>query len=232
MKELKDDTKVTEEREYARVCEGEDGLIEALLTGNEVLARLKARIMIILQKREQIALQATRTAIQENLLLSTPSLQSPGNVSASNIESSIRLPKLQLPNFDGTILKRPEFWDIYESSVHRQDIPKIVKYSSLKGVLYGSAASAVTGVSVTNDGYDVEIRILHERFGNKEAIIEAFYAKLQHLPTASNKFSDIKHTYVVIEKLLRQLESQREIVNQQKMLIHQLLSKFPLEVIC
>ena len=115
--------------------------------------------------------------------------------------------------------------------MHRQDIPKVVKYSYLKGVLRGSAASVVTGVSVTNDGYDVAIRILHERFGNKEAIIEALYAKLQHLPTASNKFSDIKYTYDVIEKLLRQLESQGEIVNQQKMLIHQLLSKFPLEVI-
>ena len=69
LKELKDDEKVIEEREYAHICEGEDGLIEALLTGNEVLARLKARITIILCKREQIVLQATRTAIQENLSL-------------------------------------------------------------------------------------------------------------------------------------------------------------------
>ena len=127
LKKLKDDAKVTEERDYACVCEGQDGLIEALLTGNEVLARLKARIMIILRKREQIALQVTQTAIQENLSLSTPSLRPPGNTSASNIESSICLPKLQLPNFDGTILKWPEFWDIYESFVHRQDIPKVVK---------------------------------------------------------------------------------------------------------
>ena len=59
MKELKDDAKVTEEREYTCVCESEDGLIEVLLTGNEVLARPKARITIILRKREQIALQAT-----------------------------------------------------------------------------------------------------------------------------------------------------------------------------
>ena len=95
-------------------------------------------------------------------------------MSASNIESSICLPKLQLPNFDDTILKWPEFWDIYESSVHRQDIPKVVKYSYLKGVLHGSAASAVTGVSVTNDGYDVAIRILHEKFGNKEGIIDSW----------------------------------------------------------
>ena len=106
-----------------------------------------------------------------------------------------------------------------------------MKYSYLKGVLRGSAASAITGVSITNEGYDVAIQILQEKFGNKEAIVEALYAKLQRLPTASNKFSDIKYTHDVIEKLLRQLESQGEMVNQQKMLIHQLLSKFPLEVI-
>ena len=33
-------------------------------------------------------------------------------------------------------------------------------------------------------------------------------------------------TYDVIEKLLRQLESQGKVVNQQRMLVHQLLSKF------
>ena len=101
----------------------------------------------------------------------------------------------------------------------------------MKGALHGSAALAITGISVTNENYDVATRILRERFGNKESIIEALYAKLQHLPTSSDRFGDIKHTYDVIEKLLRQLESQGEVVNQQRMLVHQLLSKFPLEVI-
>ena len=54
---------------------------------------------------------------------------------------------------------------------------------------------------------------------------------MQHLPTSSDRFGDIKHTYDVIEELLQQLESQGEVVNQQRMLVHQLLSKFPLEVI-
>ena len=89
----------------------------------------------------------------------------------------------------------------------------------------------IAGISITNKGYDVAMQVLQERFGNKEVIIEALYAKLQHLPTALTKFSDIKYTYDVIERLLRQLEAQGEIVNQKKMLIHQLLSKFPLEVI-
>ena len=111
-------------------------------------------------KKEQIVLQAIQTAMQENLSLPTPTLQPPGNVSANNIDLSMHLPKLQLPNFDGTMLKWPEFWDIYKSSMHRQDIPKVVKYS----YLCGSAASAITGVSATNEGYGVAIVILHEWF--------------------------------------------------------------------
>ena len=54
--------------------------------------------------------------------------QPSANLSASNIKSSMHLPKLQLPNFDGYILKWPKFWDIYESSVHRQDIPNVMKF--------------------------------------------------------------------------------------------------------
>ena len=163
--------------------------------------------------------------------MQAPSFQPPENVNSNNIKSSVCLPKLQLPNCDGNVLRWPEFWDIYELSVHRQDIPKVVKYSYLKGALHGSAASMIAGISITNEGYDVAIQILQERFGNKEVIIEALYAKLQRLPTSSNKFSDIKYTYDVIERLLRQLEAHGEIVNQQKMLIYQLLSRFPLEVI-
>lgn len=59
LREVKGDKKVTKEYEYARIFDGEDGVIEVLLTASKVLARLKARITIILRKREQMALQAT-----------------------------------------------------------------------------------------------------------------------------------------------------------------------------
>jgi len=34
----------------------------------------------------------------------------------------MKLPKLNLPNFDGDILRWQEFWDMYNSAVHEQDI--------------------------------------------------------------------------------------------------------------
>ena len=36
----------------------------------------------------------------------------------------------------------------------------VMKFSYLKGALRGSAALAITGISVTNENYDVAIRIL------------------------------------------------------------------------
>jgi len=47
----------------------------------------------------------------------------------------------------------------------------------------------------------------------------------------ANRFSDIKHNYETMEKMLRQLESQGERVDEQHILVQQILLKFPVEVI-
>ena len=51
LKETKGDVKVTEERKYARMAEGEEGFIEIMLMANDVLARLKAKITLISRKQ-------------------------------------------------------------------------------------------------------------------------------------------------------------------------------------
>ena len=205
---------------------------------NDTLARLKARITLISQKREQAictrpltsssqeqlqpiveqaAVQATRVVIQESL--------SHSRTQNDTIDTSIRLPKMQLPNFDGNVLKWPEFWDVLESFVDRQNISDVVKFSNLRGVLCGTAFMAISGISLINENYSVAIAILKEKFGKKDSIIELLYAKLHHLSVSLNRFGDIKYTYDTIERLLRQLESQGERVDQQKMLVHQIFSK-------
>ena len=143
----------------------------------------------------------------------------------------MNLPKLHLPIFEGSVLRWPEFWDIIDVSVHRQNIPKVSKFSYLKGALRGAASVAISGISVTEDNYDTAVTLLKEKFGSKESLIETHYAKLHHLPTSSSKFNDIKYTHNSVERILRQLESQGKVINEQKMLINQILGKFPLEVV-
>ena len=110
-------------------------------------------------------------------------------------------------------MRWPEFWDIFDASVHRQNIPKVSKFSYPKGALRSVASVAISGISVA-DNYDTAVTLLKEKFGSKESIIETLYAKLHHLPTSSSKFNDVKYAYNNDERTLRQLESQGEEINE------------------
>ena len=116
---------------------------------------------------------------------------------------------------------------------HEQALSQVSKLSYLKNVLKGSAAAAILGIPVTTENYELAITLLKEKFGKKETIVrvESLYAKVQNLPKASNKFSEIKHNHEVTEKILRQLSAQGEAIRDQRMLIQQLLCKYPTDVI-
>ena len=93
-------------------------------------------------------------------------------------------------------------------------------------MLKGSALSTIVGIPLTNDNYALAVRLLQEKFGQKEAIVVVLYSRLQNLPKAGNKFVDIQRTSETIEKLLRQLEAQGEFKNEQRILIQQIISKY------
>ena len=98
----------------------------------------------------------------------------------------VKLPKLDLPIFDGNILCWQEFWDIFSTSVHKQNIPNVTKFNYLKNSLRAAAATALSGISVTNDNYEMVIGMLKDKFGKTEDIIAALYSRLQHLPQVIN----------------------------------------------
>ena len=81
-----------------------------------------------------------------------------------------------------------------------------------------------------NDNYDIIIELLKEKFGKREVIIDAL-SQLQYLPITTNRISDVKSTFENIEKILRQLESQKEDIDNQKVLVQQILFKYPTQVI-
>ena len=101
----------------------------------------------------------------------------------------------------------------------------------MKGSLRGAAAVVIGGISITNDNYDVAIELLKEKFGKREAIIDTLYSQLQHLPMVTHQISDVKSTFENIEKILRQVESQKKDIDNQKILNQQILFKYSTQVI-
>jgi len=82
---------------------------------------------------EHAAVQASCAAVQESMSISPLSSRTLDTFLST--DTALRLPKLQLPNFDGNILKWPEFWDVFESSMDKHNIARVSKFSYLKGAL-------------------------------------------------------------------------------------------------
>ena len=59
---------------------------------------------------------------------------------------------------------------MFNSSVHEQILPKVSKFSYLKGVLKDSAAAVISGILITTKNYKLAITLLKERFGKRRLL--------------------------------------------------------------
>ena len=110
---------------------------------------------------------------------SLPSENVNNSVSPSNIESAVpkmqaKLPKLTLPRYSGEPTKWQQFWDSFESAVHKNSaISNVDKFSYLKGLLDGPAASCIAGVGLTDGNYNTALDLLKNRFANPQLLISS-----------------------------------------------------------
>ena len=100
----------------------------------------------------------------------------------------------------------------------------------LRAKLEGEAADVVSGLTLTHANYEEAIRLLKERYGQNEIIINAHYTSLMDLPASSSHTSALRSSYAVIEKHLRSLQALEEDVNT-KMLVSLIMTKLPKDVI-
>ena len=87
--------------------------------------------------------------------------------------TSVKLPKLELPRFDGTITKWQMFWDNFEAIVDFTELPNISKFTYLQSLLDGDAKRTIEGLSLSSKNYTVACTLLKERYGRRERIVFA-----------------------------------------------------------
>ena len=76
-----------------------------------------------------------------------------GNKSAAHVSSfsmtDVKLPKLNLPVFNGDVLQWQSFWDQFVAAVDSTDLPDVSKFSYLRASLEGEPKAAIQGLSLT-----------------------------------------------------------------------------------
>jgi hypothetical protein len=84
-------------------------------------------------------------------------------------ETSVKLSKPHIASLNRNRLLWIEFWDFFESAVHKNErLSTIDKFNYLKENVTGEARIAIAGLTLSNENYQVAIKILSERFGDKK----------------------------------------------------------------
>ena len=144
---------------------------------------------------------------------------------------TVKLPKLDPKKFDGNILKWTEFWDTFEATIHNnKGVYAVDNFDYLKSQLYGNASEVISGLELTIDNYYVAIDLLKERYGKKQVMVNAHYAKLINLPVGTFKSALLRSFYDTTEKHLRCLHSLGQEDNQMQVL-SMMQSKLPRSVL-
>ena len=145
--------------------------------------------------------------------------------------STVKLPKIEMPFFNGDKTKWIEFWDSFDCAIHRnKSIANIEKFNYLRGKLVGEAKIAVSGLVLSNENYQIAIDILKERFGNNQEIIDVHYNQLINIPPVSSKISSLRPFLDNVQRHLRSLQVLHQNVNQD-VFISMIRAKLPEDVL-
>ncbi|XP_050500843.1 uncharacterized protein LOC126880821 [Diabrotica virgifera virgifera] len=96
--------------------------------------------------------------------------ESPGPASCASGEahqSHLRLPRIDLPRFQGNFINFASFVDLYNSIVHNNAaLGNVEKFKYLKCCLDGTPLSLIRNLPITNDNYQVAYDLIVKRYTN------------------------------------------------------------------
>lgn len=123
------------------------------------------------------------------------------------------LPKVKIPNFDGSIETWFPFYENFRVLIHEDNsLSKIEKFNFLNSCLEGEAMELIAGIVISDDGYDNAWELIQEKFGDNKRLIRNLNKEITNLPTSSD-FDEDEKLYLKVEKICRLLDSLKQNTN-------------------
>lgn len=95
----------------------------------------------------------------------------------------VKLPSLELPEFDGNYLEWTSFYDAFVSRVDSDiNMANVDKMHFLKRCVKGTARSLINRLPTTNENYKIAWGLLLDRFNNKRVIVNACLNAIMNQP--------------------------------------------------
>lgn len=98
--------------------------------------------------------------------------------------SQVKLPRIELPTFNGKYEEWHAFFDLFNSLIHsNRDISDTQKFHYLRSSLKGDAAEIVSSLEISGANYADAWTRLKERYDNKRLIVQNHIRAIFDLPT-------------------------------------------------
>ena len=124
-------------------------------------------------------------------------------------QNCIKLPKIDVPHFNGNYHNWLEFRDTFTSLIHsNKDIDDITKFHYLLSALQGSAVSVIKNLDFTGNNYITAWDLLHDRYNNKRLLVNNHVQALFQTRSIQKESSkDLRYLIDSIHKNLRALHT-------------------------
>jgi len=173
-----------DEAQAAFEVEVEEGQLEAEI---EAAGELRDAAIKSRQAATKLHLALTKDDVSDGG--SSSATRQSVHSAASNDVSSVRLPKLELPKFDGTLTKWQPFWDNFSAIIDCTELPLVSKFTYLQSLLEGEPKRTIDGLALSNSNYTIACNLLKERYGRRERIVFAHIQGLLNMGISGHEKS-------------------------------------------
>ena len=168
---------------------------ELLLKEIEESGEMRAKVKARLSELEQLVKPVSEPPASPVPTFQSPLIHSPVHVNSDSFlgpaqqSVKVKLPKLRPKKFSGKVSEWQEFWDSFESSIHKNDtLSDVDKFSYLRSMVTEPTSSAIAGFALTSANYEAALNVLKNRFGKKTAVQRAHISELLKVaPVYSDK---------------------------------------------
>lgn len=129
----------------------------------------------------------------------------------SKAQTSLKLPEIHLPVFDGKIINYESFKETFKALVHNDvRLSAVQKFFYLKGSLRDTSIfSEISSLSLTEENYTLAWELLVSRFENKKILVNKHIKHLFSLPKVErNSASSLRHLLDNVSKHIHGIKSQ------------------------
>ncbi|XP_035231984.1 uncharacterized protein LOC118203799 [Stegodyphus dumicola] len=148
---------------------------------------------------------------------------------------TVKLPTIKLQSFTGEIEHWQCFWEQFKSSIDANPHLSVIdKHVFLRGYLDGEAKSLVDGISVIGDTYETTKKLLEERYGNKDRIIQSHLDYLEHLNVIQDPSpTHLNDLYIECNRRIQALSALGENIEAYgRILVPKIILAFPNDICC